>query len=76
MRLQIDDWYAACREVRMRQSLLLTFPDEATAQTVAKELNGQCQPITKTIWELRTKSLDAKTRRKLEKKGIFFRTGN
>ncbi len=76
VRLQIDDWYAACREVRMRQSLLLTFPDEATAQTVAKELNGQCQPITKTIWELRTKSLDAKTRRKLEKKGIFFRTGN
>ncbi len=75
VRRQIEDWFGSCREVGMRRTTLLTFPDEVTAQTVSKELADQCEPITPTIWEVRTKTLDRKTLRRLEKKGIFLRSG-
>ncbi len=74
VRRQIEDWFRACRQVSMRRTLLLTFPDEVTAHTVSKELQGQCDPITPTLWEVRTKSIDKKILRNLEKKGIFLRT--
>ena len=73
VRHQITDWFGNCRDVEVRQSLILTTPDKQTAVLIASELGDKCQEIAPQTLEFRAAAIDAKVIKKLEARGVFFR---
>jgi hypothetical protein len=73
VRHQIHDWFRGCRDVEVRRSILLTVPDEETAQRLLRELGEKCSKIAPRTLELRAAKIEPKVAKKLDSLGIFLR---
>jgi hypothetical protein len=69
---EIRSWFAACRPLAMRRSILIEAGDRETALRVQRLLGPGCVVLKDTLLEWRATAIDAKTRGKLTEQGIFL----
>lgn len=69
---EIRSWFAACRPLVVRRSVLIEAGDRETALRVQRLLGSGCVALKDTLLELRATAIDAKTRGKLTEQGIFL----
>jgi len=69
---EIRSWFAACRSVAMRRSILIEAGDRGTALRVQRLLGPGCVVLKDTLLEWHATAIDAKTRGKLTEQGIFL----
>jgi hypothetical protein len=69
---EIRSWFAACRPLAMRRSILIEAGDRETALRVQRLLGPGCVVLKDTLLEWHTTAIDAKTRGKLTEQGIFL----
>jgi hypothetical protein len=69
---EIRSWFAACRSLTVRRSILIEAGDRETALRVRHLLGSDCVVLKDTLLEWRAGAIDAKTRGKLVEQGIFL----
>jgi hypothetical protein len=69
---EIRSWFAACRSLAVRRSILIEAGDRETALRVQRLLGSGCVVLKDTLLEWHTTAIDAKTRAKLTEQGIFL----
>ncbi len=69
---EIRSWFAACRSLAMRRSILIETGDRETALRVQRLLGPGCVVLKDTLLEWHATAIDAKTRGRLTGQGIFL----
>ena len=72
---EIRSWFAVCRVLTMRHSILIEAGDRETAMRVQRLLGPRCAVLKDTLLEWRGTGLDPKLRRKLIEQGLFLDGG-
>ena len=68
---EIRSWFAVCRSLTTRRSVLIETGDRETALRVQRLLGPRCVVLKDTLLEWRGTGLDPKLRRKLIEQGLF-----
>ncbi len=71
---EIRSWFAVCRPLTTRRSVLIEAGDRETALRVQRLLGPRCAVLKDTLLEWRGTGLDPKLRRKLIEQGLFLDT--
>jgi hypothetical protein len=69
---EIRSWFAVCRPLTTRRSVLIEAGDRETALRVQRLLGPRCAVLKDTLLEWRGTGLDPKLRRKLIEQGLFL----
>jgi hypothetical protein len=69
---EIRSWFAVCRPLTTRRSVLIEAGDRETALRVQRLLGPRCAVLKDTLLEWRGTGLDLKLRRKLTEQGLFL----
>jgi hypothetical protein len=69
---EIRSWFAVCRPLVTRRSVLIEAGDRETALRVQRLLGPRCAVLKDTLLEWRGTGLDPKLRRKLIEQGLFL----
>jgi hypothetical protein len=69
---EIRSWFAVCRPLVTRRSVLIEAGDRETALRVQRLLGPRCVVLKDTLLEWRGTGLDPKLRRKLIEQGLFL----
>ena len=69
---EIRSWFAVCRPLTTRRSVLIEAGDRETALRVQRLLGARCAVLQDTLLEWRGTGLDPKLRRKLIEQGLFL----
>ena len=69
---EIRSWFAVCRPLTTRRSVLIEAGDRETALRVQRLLGTRCSVLKDTLLEWRGAGLDPKLRRKLTEQGLFL----
>jgi hypothetical protein len=69
---EIRSWFAVCRPLTTRRSVLIEAGDRETALRVQRLLGPRCAVLKDTLLEWRGTGIDPKLRRKLIEQGLFL----
>ncbi len=69
---EIRSWFAVCRALKTRRSVLIEAGDRETAVRVRRLLGPGCEVLKDTLLEWRGAGIDPKLRRKLTEQGLFI----
>ncbi|MBI2949568.1 MAG: helicase-associated domain-containing protein [Verrucomicrobia bacterium] len=69
---EIRTWFAGCRTLTLRRSMLIDAGDREVALRVRRLLGAECRALSETLLEWPKAQLDPKLRKKLAELGLFL----
>jgi len=69
---EITGWFASCRQIRVKSTILIHCPDEETAMKIQSLGKRDVTPLTSQILEVSSPQAKKKLIGKLRKQGIFL----
>jgi hypothetical protein len=70
--VELRSWFAACRPLAVRHSVLIEAGDRETALRVQRLLGPRCVALKDTLLEWRGTVIESKLRRMLTEQGLFL----